>query len=75
MEDQDIEPMMTRNQVAEYIGKRLAVSERQVYDRWVYLPDFPKAIVLPSMTGKKRATRYERSEIIEWVENLERRKM
>lgn len=64
----NIEPMMTQHQVAEYIAKTLAVSERHVYDRWVHFPGFPKARLLPT-TGRTPKKRYVRSEIIEWTES------
>ncbi len=62
---------LTQHQVAEYIAKKLAVSERQVYDRWVHFPSFPKPILLPTI-GKTPRKRYNQAEIIEWTENQRR---
>ncbi len=66
------ESMMTQGQVAKYIAQKLAVSERQVYDRWVHLPNFPKPVLLPTMGGGIPRKRYVQSEIIEWAESQRR---
>ena len=60
--------MFTQHQVAEYIAKKLAVSERLVYDRWVHHPTFPKPTKLPSMTGTRPIKRWQIAVIVEWAE-------
>lgn len=68
MNDNNIEqPTMTQNQVAEYVARILGVSERQVYDRWVHMPGFPKPIMLPSYSGGTPRKRYLKDTIIEWT--------
>jgi predicted DNA-binding transcriptional regulator AlpA len=63
------DPLLKQRQVAQYIARKLAVSERQVYDRWVHLPNFPKPIVLPTVNGGIPRKRWDKQSIIEWTEN------
>lgn len=68
MINQNNEPTMTQRQVAQYIAKILVVSERQVYDRWVHMPDFPKPVALPSFSGGTPRKRYLTDTIMEWTQ-------
>ncbi|MDD3884516.1 MAG: hypothetical protein PHW66_06225 [Gallionella sp.] len=60
------EPMMTQREASEYISHILRVSYRIVYERYVHLPGFPKAI-RPPMSNRKM---YNKEEIIEWTSKL-----
>ena len=65
------DPLLTQHEPAEYISRILRVSARQVYDRYVHFPGFPKPFLLPS-TGKVKRKRYVRQEIIVWTEGQRR---
>lgn len=53
---------------AATIAAFLKVSPKQVTDRYAPLPDFPKAIRLPSVTASKGHPRWKAMEIIAWSE-------
>ena len=61
-----ISPMMTQREASEYIAFQLCVSSKNVYDRYVHLPGFPRPIRLPT-SGKTGDKRYRRHEIVDWV--------
>lgn len=61
--DIEQEPLMTQREAAEYISHILRISYRVVYERYVHLPDFPKAIK-PPMSNRKM---YDKGKIIEWT--------
>lgn len=63
MPDQDC--YWTAKDIAEYVN----VSQRQVSERYAMMPDFPKAIRLPSPKGRG-VYRWKRSEIIVFFESL-----
>lgn len=50
------------------IGAYLKVGSRQVLERYAPLPDFPKAIRLPTGEGGKGQPRWKASEVIAWAE-------
>lgn len=50
------------------IAAYLKVEPRQVGDRYVLLPGFPRAIRLPSQGRGRGHPRYKAAEIIAWVE-------
>jgi hypothetical protein len=49
------------------IAAVLKRSEAQVRERMACLPDFPKAIRLPSSTGARGQALYRAKEVLEWV--------
>jgi hypothetical protein len=60
---------------AEQIGIYLCVSTRQVAERYAMLPDFPRAICLPSSgEGIKTHRRWKAADIIEWTEGRQERR-
>ncbi|MFA6904418.1 MAG: hypothetical protein WC236_15190 [Gallionellaceae bacterium] len=65
--NEPIEPLMSRNDVAKYISSYLNVSFRQVYDRYIMLPDFPKPVPLPTVTGKNSRNRWKKDDIFHWM--------
>ena len=52
------------------IAGMLKVNTRQVSERYAMLPDFPKAIRLPSLKGQGQR-RWKRSEILAWLDSLQ----
>ena len=57
--------LLTAEEVAEYLG----VATRQVAERYAFMPDFPKAIRLPSPKGQG-LKRWDFADIKKWVESL-----
>lgn len=53
---------------AATIGAYLKMSPRQVTERYAPLPDFPKAIRLPSPGSGKGHPRWKATEVIAWAE-------
>jgi hypothetical protein len=65
LKDQEADVLWTAADIAEYLN----VCTRQVSERYAMLPDFPKAIRLPS--PKRRGLyRWKKHEVIAWVESL-----
>jgi predicted DNA-binding transcriptional regulator AlpA len=62
-----IEPLMSKIEAAEFVAAYLHVSFKQVYDRYMHMPDFPKAVPLPSPTGKKSRKRWNKSDLYAWM--------
>jgi len=54
---------------AETIGSYLKMSASQVLQRFAPLPDFPKAIRLPTAGGGRSHPRWKANEVIEWAES------
>jgi hypothetical protein len=52
----------------ETIGRYLKRDPESVRTRIACLPDFPKAIRLPSLTGHRAHPLYKAAEVIEWAE-------
>lgn len=50
-------------------GAYLKVSPRQVLERYAPLPEFPRAIRLPSVGGGRGQPRYLAREVIAWAES------
>ena len=60
---------------AKQIAAYLKVTPRQVLERYALLPGFPRAIRLPSISGKRGAPpRWKAWEIIKWVESFQERR-
>jgi hypothetical protein len=55
------------------IAQFLKRSDSQVRERVTCLPDFPKAIRLPSQNGRGHPL-YKATEVIAWVESLQEKK-
>lgn len=53
---------------AAEIGAYLKVGSRQVLERYAPLPDFPKAIRLPTPSGGQGNPRWQAAEVIAWAE-------
>lgn len=53
------------------IAAYLKVGARQVLERYAPLPDFPKAIRLPTSEGGKGQPRWKASEVIAWAERYQ----
>lgn len=56
---------------AAEIGAYLKIGSRQVLERYAPLPDFPKAIRLPTPGGGFGQPRWRATEIIAWVSNYQ----
>lgn len=56
---------------AAEIGSYLKVGHRQVLERYAPLPDFPKAIRLPTQGGGHGQPRWKASEIIAWTDKYQ----
>ena len=56
------------------VAAYLKASNRQVCERLVPLPGFPKKIVLPSIGTGRMHPRWKASEIIEWAEKHQEKK-
>lgn len=52
------------------IAKYLKREDASVRERIICLPDFPKAIRLPSQTGRRGHPLYKATEVIAWVEKF-----
>lgn len=61
-----VEPLLTAADIAAILG----VCQRQVSDRYAMMPSFPKAIRLPTPTGKNAERRWKKSEVLEWIDGL-----
>lgn len=59
--------LLTLKEVSELIAERMAVSVRQVSERYVHLPDFPKAVELPLVNGSSSRKRYHMDDINAWL--------
>jgi len=57
----------------ETIAAYMKLSNSSVRERFACLPDFPKAIRLPSKLGKKAHPLYKAKEVIEWVGKYQER--
>lgn len=55
------------------IAAFLKRSEAQVRERMACLPDFPKAIRLPSSTGARGQALYQATEVIAWTRKYQDR--
>jgi hypothetical protein len=55
------------------IAAYLKRSEAQVRERMACLPDFPKAIRLPSSTGARGQALYQATEVIGWTRKYQDR--
>lgn len=66
----DIDNLMTKREVAEYIAKHFKQSVVHIYERTMYLPDFPAHVVLPT-TGSvhPRLYRWKLADINQWIES------
>lgn len=53
---------------SDEIAAYLKVSAFQVMNRYAPLPDFPKAIRLPTGTGSKGFPRWKAKDVIAWAE-------
>lgn len=62
--------LWTAKQIADYMRR----TERQVAERTVYLPTFPKPIRLPTGSGSKGHPLWKAIEVINWVEKHQERK-
>jgi len=60
-----IEPLMKASDIASILG----VSARQVSERYAMLPDFPRAVRLPSEKGQGHC-RWRRTDILKWLNSL-----
>lgn len=58
---------------AERIANLLKVGVRQVAERYASEPGFPRPILLPN-GGAKQNRRWKATEILEWIETLQRKK-
>lgn len=56
----------------EEIASFLKKSKRSVYSRVITVPDFPKAIRLPSEKGKRAHPLWFAKEVIDWVMKYQR---
>lgn len=56
---------------AAEIAAYLKVSPRQVIDRYSKLPDFPRAIRLPSLSGGCGHPRWKASDVIAWSQKYQ----
>lgn len=56
----------------EEIASFLKKSKRSVYARVITVPDFPRAIRLPSDKGKKAHPLWLSKEVIDWVLKYQR---
>lgn len=63
--------LWTTRQIADYMRR----TERQVAERTVYLPGFPKSIRLPTESGSKGRPLWKAREVIEWVEKHQERRV
>jgi hypothetical protein len=54
-------------EIADY----LKVGVQQVADRYATLPDFPRAIRLPSQGSRRGHPRYKAIEIVRWAEKFQ----
>lgn len=68
----DQPPLLTRKETAALISSHIKVSERHVLERIMFLPNFPKAILLPAVTGTKQFKRYNLEEIEDWIRAFRR---
>jgi len=60
--------LLKPEEVAEYLG----VCTRQVVERYAPMPDFPKAVVLPSPSKAKAHRRWLQSDIENWIRSLQK---
>lgn len=58
---------------ARECGDYLRVAPRTVTEHYALLPEFPRAIRLPSK-GKRGSPRWRAAEVVEWTEGLRDRK-
>jgi hypothetical protein len=63
--------LWTADDIAEY----LRMNSRQVKERVVPVPGFPQAIWIPSTTGRRGQPRWKRSEVIDWAERHQDRRV
>ncbi len=68
--EDDIDPLMKKKDVAELVAKHLGYSFRHVYERLMFLPTFPKAKQIPSTFGGPSVSRWKRSDITDWLDQL-----
>lgn len=69
----DIEPLLTRMQVAEMVATHYNVSKAHAASRIMALPGFPDpACATPSANGSGRA-RWKREHIVEWMQEQDRK--
>ena len=59
--------LWTAKQVSEYLN----VGERQVAERYAFIPGFPASIRLPSLKGQG-LYRWKKSDILAWVDRLQK---
>lgn len=59
---------MTRLMTAKDVGEYLRVSSRQVTERLVLVPSFPRPVRLPTPGGTRGTPRWKREEIEQWVD-------
>ena len=67
-------PMSERLWRAKEIAVYMRRTERQVAERTVYLPGFPKPIRIPTGNGSKGHPLWKAREIVEWVEKHQERR-
>lgn len=56
-------PLMNAKEVGDFLG----VSPRQVTERYMLVPGFPKAIRLPTVSGGRGKPKWVSSDISAWV--------
>ena len=61
--------LWSSDQIAAYLKK----DRRKVMERIACLPDFPRAIRLPSTTGGKGQPLWKAKEVIAWAESYQER--
>jgi len=69
----DLDPLMTKKEVAEFLAQYFRQSARHIMERTMFLPDFPAPVVLPTTSGDDpRNHRWLQSDIKEWIGGLRR---
>lgn len=58
----------------ETIAQYLHVSARHVAERYACRPDFPKAIKLPTESGRNNPRRWKAAEVMAWAEGFQEKK-
>ena len=59
---------------AAEIAAYLKISPRQVTERMVLIPSFPRAIRLPAFGGGRSRPRWKGAEVVAWVERHQEKK-
>jgi predicted DNA-binding transcriptional regulator AlpA len=67
-----LDPLLTKKEVADLVSQDLKLSYRHVYDKFMFLPEFPRPLAINSATGMRPAMRWMESEVVRFLAGMRR---